>query len=217
MNFFLSAIGLVFFTVLRVVSADSANFTLKCYAPGTVLSDANLFIDDDFKIYLANTTSTSTGYVMTNGSLMMDVGKVVGIGKNFISLVPASSSFEIAEPFSIQGGVLKLYGEDFHAVPSGQNNTYVLGSINAASGRADVVTLQIKAVDKDGVAVKDYSPGDAQSSSFSLIGSQTFDSSSASQAEAATSAGGTASSKNGAAVMSFGFSSVITMLVAMII
>lgn len=168
----------LFFALVLTVRADSLNFTLACYAPNTVLSEANIYIADDYKVYVSNSSFTFTSYVMTNGSLMTDEGIVMGIGKNYLSLDSFSSSFETAEPWSIQDGFLKLYGSDFHAVPSGAENIYVLGSINAAASRDDMIPIRIKAVDRSGAVVQDYNPSDSDSTStsVSVIGSKTFNS-----------------------------------------
>ncbi|CDO95204.1 unnamed protein product [Kluyveromyces dobzhanskii CBS 2104] len=216
-----SCIFLVLITLFRAVSASSSNFTLKCYSPGTDLAGANIYVTDDNKIYIANSTLTASGVVIANGSLQMEDGKMMGIGKNFLSLQADSASFEIAYPFIIENGVLKLYDEDFHAVPSGKDGVYVLGSVNAAAGRDDVIPIQIKAIGNDGNAVSDYKGSSVTStSSYSVLGSQTFDESSASAAALSTATSTTlakSSSKNIAPSMRFNENNVFAaLLIAMI-
>lgn len=169
---------LLFSALISKVRCDSLNFTLECHAPNTVLSEANVYIADDYKVYVSNSSSTFNSYVMTNGSLMTNEGLVMGIGKNYLSLDSFSSSFEVASPWTIKDGYLKLFGSDFHAVPSGVDNIYVLGSINAAALRTDVIPVAIKAVDDSGQVVQDYTPSgsDSTSTSVSVIGSKTFNS-----------------------------------------
>ncbi|QEU61161.1 hypothetical protein KDRO_E00320 [Kluyveromyces lactis] len=222
MKFSVTFFSVFVFGLLRFAAADSSNFTLECYAPGTALFNGHIYIGDDKKIYIANVTETAKGIVLSNGSLEMDDEKVMGIGKNYLSLEADSSSFAIAYPFTIERGILKLYGEDFHAVPSGKDGIYVLGSINAAAGRDDVIPIQIKAIGDDGAAVSDYKGDSVEStSSYSLLGSQTFDSSAASSASAATASevsSSKSSSKNAAvAIFSYSHSYFFSLLIAIIV
>jgi hypothetical protein len=148
--------------------ADSATFTMKVYAPNSdILKECNVYISDDDKFYISNaTTTTNTAVVLTNGSLhISDKDIAVGIGKNFLSLTAESASYQIAAPWSIQDGFLKLYASDFHAVPSGEDGIYVMGSINAAVGRSDMIELQVKAVDSDGNSVANYNIASSVTSS----------------------------------------------------
>jgi hypothetical protein len=147
--------------------ADSANFTLELYAPdSSILKDCNVYISDDDKFYISNSTTTNTAVVLTNGSLHInDKDIAVGIGKNFLSLAADSASYQVAAPWSIQDGFLKLYGSDFHVVPSGEDGLYVMGSINAAVGRSDMIAVQVQAVDSDGNSVANYNVASSVSSS----------------------------------------------------
>ncbi|CAM9011089.1 hypothetical protein WICANDRAFT_78659 [Wickerhamomyces anomalus NRRL Y-366-8] len=171
---------LSFLSTSAIVLANTQNFTLKCFAPNTVLEDANLHVDEDNKIYIANVSETATGQLLNNGSLAIG-DTIMGIGKNYLSLEADSTSFEYVNSWSIENGYLKLYGSDFHAVPSGMDGIYVLGSINAAAGRDDVIPIAIKAEDSSGATIADFNPESGSSSSvLSVLGSQTFDHSSAS-------------------------------------
>ncbi|CEP22049.1 unnamed protein product [Cyberlindnera jadinii] len=141
-------------------NADSDEFIMDLQADDSAtLKDASLYVGDDGKFYIANVTTTETALVLTNGSLhITDHDIAVGIGKNYLSLAAESASYEIAEPWSIVDGYLKLYGSDFHAVPSGEDDTYVLGSINAAVGRDDMIEVSVRALNTDntGATVADY-------------------------------------------------------------
>lgn len=133
-------------TCCKFAFADSAIFQLDLYAPDTILSNASIYIGDDLKVYIANNTESVEGYISSNGTLIIDA-YAVGIGKNYLSLSADSSSFMLAVPWSIEGGLLKLYDNDFHAVPSGKDGIYVLGNANAHSGQDDVIPVAIKAIE----------------------------------------------------------------------
>lgn len=143
-KFFLSIFYIITFCTLAF--ADSDKFQLDLYAPDTILSSASIYIGDDLKVYIANNTESAQGYISNNGSLIID-NYAVGIGKNYLSLSADSSSFMLSVPWSVESGFLKLYDNDFHAVPSGKNGIYVLGNANAHSGQDDVIPVAIKAVE----------------------------------------------------------------------
>lgn len=220
MKSYYSLIGTILIGIINFAFASSSNFTLECYAPGTVLADAHIYIGSDNKIYLGNVSQLTNGVILNNGSLELESGKLMGIGKNYLSLSADSPSFEVLNDFTVQNGTLKLYDQDFHAVPSGKEGVYVLGSINAAAGRSDVIPIQIKAIGSDGASIKDYKGESAGSTSISLLGSQTFDASSASSVLAhSTSGGGISkqSSKNHAGIVAFHRHHLISLIVALII
>ena len=207
MKSYYSLIGTILIGIINFAFASSSNFTLECYAPGTVLADAHIYIGSDNKIYLGNVSQLTNGVILNNGSLELESGKLMGIGKNYLSLSADSPSFEVLN-------------EDFHAVPSGKEGVYVLGSINAAAGRSDVIPIQIKAIGSDGASIKDYKGESAGSTSISLLGSQTFDASSASSVLAhSTSGGGISkkSSKNHAGIVALHSHHLISLIVALII
>ncbi len=163
-------------SLANVIIAASEEFTLKLQADGTALAGDNIHISSDNKFFISDTDQTATGQIEDDGTLKIN-GYTVGVGKNYLSLTADSSSFMTAEPWSIVGGQLKLYGSNFHAVPSGQNGIYVLGTINAASGRSDVVNVAIEAQGSNGKSVADYDASakssSAQSSSSSTEASIT--------------------------------------------
>lgn len=163
-------------SLANVIIAASEEFTLKLQADGTALAGDNIHISSDNKFFISDTDQTATGQIEDDGTLKIN-GFTVGVGKNYLSLTADSSSFMTAEPWSIVGGQLKLYGSNFHAVPSGQNGIYVLGTINAASGRSDVINVAIEAQGSNGKSVADYDASakssSAQSSSSSTEASIT--------------------------------------------
>lgn len=169
--------SLILVCLFQLVSADTDSFTLDLYAPDTILADCSIYVSED-KIYIANTTNTCKGFISTNGSLIID-NYSVGIGKNYLSLVGESASFESVDSWSIEDGYLKLYGNDFHAVPSGMDDIYVLGSVNAAAGRDDVIPVGIKA-NTGNSDIKSYDPPSVTgSTTYSILETtQTFKTSS---------------------------------------
>lgn len=200
MKFFVTILAsLVCFSSLVLTS--SPEFELVLDAPDTILSDASIYVGDDLKIYIANDTEPASGYIANNGSLMIE-NYAVGIGKNYLSLTGFSSSFEPAVPWSIEDGLLKLYDNDFHAVPSGMDGIYVIGNANAHSGQDDVIPIGIKAVEVDSSTTTTLAAYTASSIgstiSFEVIdSSQTFDTSS-----------------NGAKALTVSFSYIIMTLIS---
>ncbi|MDI5951320.1 hypothetical protein QLS97_16870 [Flavobacterium sp. LB2P87] len=163
-------------SLANVIIAASEEFTLKLQADGTALAGDNIHISSDNKFFISDTDQTATGQIEDDGTLKIN-GYTVGVGKNYLSLTADSSSFMTAEPWSIVGGQLKLYGSNFHAVPSGQSGIYVLGTINAASGRSDVINVAIEAQGSNGKSVSDY---DASTKSSSVQSSSSSSSTEAS-------------------------------------
>ncbi|MDI6051392.1 hypothetical protein QLS31_16340, partial [Flavobacterium sp. XS2P24] len=159
-------------SLANVIIAASEEFTLKLQADGTALAGDNIHISSDNKFFISDTDQTATGQIEDDGTLKIN-GYTVGVGKNYLSLTADSSSFMTAEPWSIVGGQLKLYGSNFHAVPSGQSGIYVLGTINAASGRSDVINVAIEAQGSNGKSVSDYDASTKSSSVQSSSSSST--------------------------------------------
>lgn len=159
-------------SLANIIIAASEEFTLKLQADGTALAGDNIHISSDNEFFISDTDQTATGQIEDDGTLKIN-GYTVGVGKNYLSLTADSSSFMTAEPWSIVGGQLKLYGSNFHAVPSGQNGIYVLGTINAASGRSDVINVAIEAQGSNGKIVADYDASAKSSSVQSSSSSST--------------------------------------------
>lgn len=159
-------------SLANIIIAASEEFTLKLQADGTALAGDNIHISSDNEFFISDTDQTATGQIEDDGTLKIN-GYTVGVGKNYLSLTADSSSFMTAEPWSIVGGQLKLYGSNFHAVPSGQNGIYVLGTINAASGRSDVINVAIEAQGSNGKSVADYDASVKSSSVQSSSSSST--------------------------------------------
>ncbi|CEP22046.1 unnamed protein product [Cyberlindnera jadinii] len=147
--------------LLNTVFGDSVTFTWKLDASGTAIDGYEPKIGENTRVDLNEDSGSLSGYIDDQGQFIVD-GKTMGIGKNYLSAEAQSSSWIVAEPFTIVDGYLKLYGSDFHAVPNGDDDGYVLGSINAAAKRSDMIPVKIKAQGSDGSAVADY---DASSTS----------------------------------------------------
>ena len=147
--------------LLNTVFGDSVTFTWKLDASGTAIDGYEPKIGENTRVDLNEDSGSLSGYIDDKGQFIVD-GKTMGIGKNYLSAEAQSSSWIVAEPFTIVDGYLKLYGSDFHAVPNGEDDGYVLGSINAAAKRSDMIPVKIKAQGSDGSAVADY---DASSTS----------------------------------------------------
>lgn len=131
------------------INARSQDFHLIVEAPGTILENCILYISyEDNRLYMANETTMpeAEGVILENGKVLLEeeMSLGIGIGKNY--LFPSHNVSLFASPFTIQGGYLKLYSNDFHAVPSGIDGIYVIGSINAAAGRSDVIPIKIKPI-----------------------------------------------------------------------
>lgn len=162
----------IFFLFLAVcftaVLADSKIFTLKLKDTSSNLNGYNIYVGYDSKIYLEKTEKTCKGIIRDDTSLSIS-DNTMGIGKNFLSLAAQSSSWMVAKPFTVVNGVLKLYGYNFHAIPSGEKpDQYVLGSINAM-GSSTVQEIEILSEGDDGKPIPDF--GDlisAPESSFSF-------------------------------------------------
>jgi hypothetical protein len=153
-----------FCAILELISAKSATFTLKLDSSSSVLSGFEPSVHSDgSRIDLETSGSSISGYIDDNGQLIVD-DTVMGIGKNYLALKSTSSSWIIAQPFTIVDGKLKLYGSDFHAVPNGEDSGYVLGSINAAVSRSDMIPVAIIPEGADGNVIQNYDTS-AQSSS----------------------------------------------------
>ncbi|ODV72428.1 uncharacterized protein CYBJADRAFT_21100 [Cyberlindnera jadinii NRRL Y-1542] len=141
--------------LLNTVFGDSVTFTWKLDASGTAIDGYEPKIGENTRVDLNEDSGSLSGYIDDQGQFIVD-GKTMGIGKNYLSAEAQSSSWIVAEPFTIVDGYLKLYGSDFHAVPNGDDDGYVLGSINAAAKRSDMIPVKIKAQGSDGSAVADY-------------------------------------------------------------
>lgn len=147
--------ALIFSILSELVNADSEVFELILEAPNTNIENHTLYINDhDDRLYIGQFDTpkepilgkiTEVGYLEFAGeSNNEEVFNAVAIGKNY--LYPSNNVTNYASPFSIENGYLQLYSHDFHAVPSGMDNIYVIGSINAAAGRKEVLTIKIKAI-----------------------------------------------------------------------
>ncbi|KAG0674044.1 hypothetical protein C6P41_004310 [Kluyveromyces marxianus] len=158
---------------LRLITAASEDFTLKLSAAGTKLDGFNIYVDDQHRIVLSKSGQSMSGAIQDDGTLKLNNGETVGIGKNYLSTEALSSSFIIAEPWTIVGGKLKLYDGDFHSIYSGTDDIYVLGSKNAAMGRSDVIVVSIVPVDSNGNVIADFSATTSSSSAASSTAAKT--------------------------------------------
>jgi hypothetical protein len=142
--------------ILELISAKSATFTLKLDSSASALSGFEPSVHSGgIRIDLDASGSSMSGYIDDDGQLIVDE-TVMGIGKNYLALHSTSSSWIIAQPFTIVDGKLKLYGSDFHVVPNGEDSGYVLGSINAAATRSDMIPVAIIPEGADGNAIQSY-------------------------------------------------------------
>lgn len=148
----------------RLITAASATFSLKVDAPDTKVDGFNVYLDSDYRVMLAKTDQSLSATIQDDGTLLLDDGKTMGIGRNYLSAKAASSAWIVAEPWAIEGGKLTLYGGNFHSVYSGSDDVYVLGSSNAAAGRPDMIEVNIIPLNSEGNAVADYSAGSVSSS-----------------------------------------------------
>ncbi|QGN13376.1 protein CWP1 [Kluyveromyces marxianus] len=158
---------------LRLITAASEDFTLKLSAAGTKVDGFNIYVDDQHRIVLSKSGQSMSGAIQDDGTLKLNNGETVGIGKNYLSTEALSSSFIIAEPWTIVGGKLKLYDGDFHSIYSGTDDIYVLGSKNAAMGRSDVIVVSIVPVDSNGNVIADFSATTSSSSAASSTAAKT--------------------------------------------
>ncbi len=158
---------------LRLITAASEDFTLKLSAAGTKVDGFNIYVDDQHRIVLSKSGQSMSGAIQDDGTLKLNNGETVGIGKNYLSTEALSSSFIIAEPWTIVGGKLKLYDGDFHSIYSGTDDIYVLGSKNAAMGRSDVIVVSIVPVDSNGNVIADFSATISSSSAASSTAAKT--------------------------------------------
>jgi hypothetical protein len=172
--------------------SDSELFILELDGSGTELDGYDVYVGTDYIFYMTDSNVTITAQILANQSLLIN-NFIVGIGKNYLSLVSLSTSFITATPWSIVDGYLKLYGSDFHAVPSGSGNNWVLGSINAAASRSDMREVKIKALGFDDNLLADY-PNCGSSSSFSSRATLLSSSSTATSSYSSSSVGLTTSS-----------------------
>lgn len=148
----------------RLITAASATFSLKVDAPDTKVDGFNVYLDSDYRVMLAKTDQSLSATIQDDGTLLLDDGKTMGIGRNYLSAKATSSAWIVAEPWAIEGGKLTLYGGNFHSVYSGSDDVYVLGSSNAAAGRPDMIEVNIIPLNSEGNAVADYSAGSVSSS-----------------------------------------------------
>lgn len=158
---------------LRLITAASEDFTLKLSAAGTKVDGFNIYVDDQHRIVLSKSGQSMSGAIQDDGTLKLNNGETVGIGKNYLSTEALSSSFIIAEPWTIVGGKLKLYDGDFHSIYSGTDDIYVLGSKNAAMGRSDVIVVSIVPVDSNGNVIADFFATTSSSSAASSTAAKT--------------------------------------------
>lgn len=158
---------------LRLITAASEDFTLKLSAAGTKVDGFNIYVDDQHRIVLSKSGQSMSGAIQDDGTLKLNNGETVGIGKNYLSTEALSSSFIIAEPWTIVGGKLKLYDGGFHSIYSGTDDIYVLGSKNAAMGRSDVIVVSIVPVDSNGNVIADFSATTSSSSAASSTAAKT--------------------------------------------
>lgn len=148
--------------------SDSPSFYLELQANGTEQDGYSIYVASGYMFYISDSSVKTSAQILTNQSLLVD-NYIVGIGKNYLSVLPLSYSFIYAEPWTIVDGYLKLYGSDFHAVPSGdEDDVWVLGSINAAKNRSDMRVIKIKARGYDGNLLADYPPTCDSSSSIGV-------------------------------------------------
>ncbi|CAH00162.1 uncharacterized protein KLLA0_E24927g [Kluyveromyces lactis] len=148
----------------RLITAASATFSLKVDAPDTKVDGFNVYLDSDYRVMLAKTDQSLSATIQDDGTLLLDDGKTMGIGRNYLSAKAISSAWIVAEPWAIEGGKLTLYGGNFHSVYSRSDDVYVLGSSNAAAGRPDMIEVNIIPLNSEGNVVADYSAGSVSSS-----------------------------------------------------
>lgn len=148
----------ILFLLVQLIYCDSTSttpeFQLILESDNSELNETSLYIDpQDDRLYIARNISEKeivTGYLNSVGYLLLTQSAAhnysgVAIGKNYLYPVGQSLETKYASPFTIKDGFLKLYSHDFHAVPSGVDGIHVIGSINAAAGRSDVIPIKIRA------------------------------------------------------------------------
>lgn len=141
--FFSFILTLLIAAVSRVVAENSPDFTLRVYAPDTKLDGFNLFLKDDGKLYISATADVTVAHIYENGTLILD-GQVVGDGRNYLSTAAFSTAWKPASNWTITDGFLELYNKTYyHAIPSGNDGEYVLGTGNAVSSGNDITEIRI--------------------------------------------------------------------------
>ena len=159
--------------LIQAIEAASETFNFKLDAPGTALEGKTIYITKDKSIMIGTADKPASGTIQDDGTLLMEDGTTMGIGKNFLSETSQSSSWKVAEPWTIVDGKLKLYDGDFHSVFSGEGDNYAMGSKNALAGRSDMIPFSIIPVDADGNVVPDYSGSTVSSSAASSSAAST--------------------------------------------
>lgn len=167
---------------LTSVFADSEKFILTLDASGTDIDGFYAYASSDGRLY-ASPSGSIVGsdytevYILTNTSLSItDIDTVVGVGRNYLSWMPFSNQWVVAEPFTIVDGYLKLFGLDFRAVPdTNDDGNYVIGSGNAASKRTDAFDIKIKALKSDGSLIETYPSSESSSDGTTTSDATTSD------------------------------------------
>lgn len=128
--FFLFVLGALF-----VEAGNSAEFTLELKAPETSSFDNyNLYLNESL-LSVSDVTSTVTGYIHSNGSLILS-GQALGVGRGYLTTSPQSSSWKITSPWKISEGLLRLNGNaTFYAVPDTSTGRYMLSADEESTNR----------------------------------------------------------------------------------
>ncbi|VVT57299.1 uncharacterized protein SAPINGB_P005655 [Magnusiomyces paraingens] len=163
---------LLLITLVGVIKADSPTFTLYLNATGTKLDGYSLYLSDDGRFYISQSSKSITGYIRDDTKFVVE-GNVTGDGRNFLSTQALSSAWKECSPWTVVDGVLELYGlYNFHVFPEGSvDDLYVLGTGNAVGGGVEYRTLvTINPVLSDGSVLQTW-PETSSSSSVSSVAS----------------------------------------------
>lgn len=155
MKFFGNHLLLLLAVLVGVYAGNSDEFTLQLYAPDSSLfSSYNLFLNESY-LTITETTETCKGYIHDNGTLFIN-GYAVGEGRDYLTTVPQSSSWEVTAPWTISNSVLKLNGNStFYAVPQGTDGVYVL-SIGEESTARGITKINIKPILSDNTLIQTW-------------------------------------------------------------
>lgn len=165
MNWVINRFLVALVAIIGLVNAASQKFTLKLDASGTKLDGYNLYVEDDGRFYISQSTQTCSGAIQDDGTLVIN-GETVGDGRNFLSVIALSTAWHKAEPWTIVDGVLELYGLlNFHVFPEGSiDDLYVLGTGNAMGGGVQYRTeVKIIPVLSDGSILQSWPSAETSS------------------------------------------------------
>lgn len=129
-------------------SGNSPEFTLQLYAPDKDLfSTYNIFVNESY-VTIDKSLETCTGYIHQNGTLFLN-GYAVGEGRDYLTTIPQSNTWEVTDSWTISNGLLTYHGNStFYAVPSGSSGQYMF-SVGDETIAYSITKIQVKPVLND--------------------------------------------------------------------